>query len=139
MRSPRCPAISQSCRSRPSQRIKPDGEAAEIQHGASIRLRVRPDAPIQIALTGHYDTVFPAAHAFQKPWREGETLRGPGVADMKGGINVMLAALQAFERLSGEKRVGYEVLLSPDEEVGSMGSAPLLAELGAKSASRHDV
>jgi glutamate carboxypeptidase len=117
----------------PSQRIKPDGEIAEIQHGASIRLRVRPDAPIQIALTGHYDTVFPAAHAFQKPWREGETLRGPGVADMKGGINVMLAALHAFERLSGEKRIGYEVLLSPDEEVGSMGSAPLLAELGAKA------
>lgn len=117
----------------PSQRIKPDGEATEIHHGASIRVRVRPDAPIQIALTGHYDTVFPAAHAFQKPWREGETLRGPGVADMKGGINVMLAALQAFERLSGDKRVGYEVLLSPDEEVGSMGSAPLLAELGAKA------
>jgi glutamate carboxypeptidase len=117
----------------PSQRIKPDGEAAEIEHGASLRLRVRPDAAIQIALTGHYDTVFPAAHAFQKPWREGETLRGPGVADMKGGINVMLAALQAFERLPGDKRVGYEVLLSPDEEVGSMASAPLLAELGAKA------
>ena len=55
----------------PSQRIKPDGDAAEIHHGASIRLRVRPEAPIQIALTGHYDTVFPAAHAFQKPWRRG--------------------------------------------------------------------
>jgi glutamate carboxypeptidase len=52
---------------------------------------------------------------------------------MKGGLNVMLAALLAFERASGEKRLGYEVLLSPDEEVGSMGSAPLLAQLGAKS------
>jgi glutamate carboxypeptidase len=60
-------------------------------------------------------------------------LRGPGVADMKGGITVMLAALKAFERLPGEKRVGYEVLLSPDEEIGSVGSAPLLAALGAKS------
>jgi glutamate carboxypeptidase len=60
-------------------------------------------------------------------------LRGPGVADMKGGINVMLAALKAFESLPGDKRVGYEVLLSPDEEVGSMGSAPLLAELGARA------
>jgi glutamate carboxypeptidase len=117
----------------PSQRVKPDGEIAQIEHGASIRVRVRPEAPIQIALTGHYDTVFPAAHAFQKPWREGTTLRGPGTADMKGGINVMLAALQAFERSTGEKRVGYEVLLSPDEEIGSMGSAPLLAQLGAKS------
>ena len=117
----------------PSQRVKADGAVIDIEHGASIRVRVRPDAPIQVALTGHYDTVFPAAHPFQKPWREGETLRGPGTADMKGGINVMLAALQAFERLSADKRVGYEVLLSPDEEVGSMASAPLLAQLGAKS------
>src|SRR5262245_8665315 len=117
----------------PSQRVKPDGEIAQVEHGASIRVRVRPDAPIQAALTGHYDTVFPAAHAFQKPWREGDALRGPGTADMKGGIAVMLAALEAFERLPGEKRLGYEVLLSPDEEVGSLASAPLLAELGARA------
>lgn len=117
----------------PSQRVRPDGEVIDVQHGASIRVRVRPDSPIQVALTGHYDTVFPAAHAFQAPWREGDVLRGPGVADMKGGINVMLAALAAFEALPGAKHVGYEVLLSPDEEIGSMGSAPLLAELGARS------
>lgn len=117
----------------PSQRVRPDGEVIDVEHGASIRVRVRPDAPIQVALTGHYDTVFPAAHPFQKPWREGDVLRGPGVADMKGGINVMLAALAAFEALPGDKRVGYEVLLSPDEEIGSMGSAPLLAALGARA------
>ena len=117
----------------PSQRVRPDGEVIDVQHGASVRVRVRPDAPIQVALTGHYDTVFPATHAFQAPWREGEVLRGPGVADMKGGINVMLAALAAFEQLPGAKHVGYEVLLSPDEEIGSMGSAPLLAELGARA------
>ena len=117
----------------PSQRVRPDGEVIDVQHGASIRVRVRPDAPIQVALTGHYDTVFPASHPFQAPWREGEMLRGPGVADMKGGIAVMLAALKAFEQLPGEKRIGYEVLLSPDEEIGSMGSAPLLAELGTRA------
>lgn len=117
----------------PSQRVRPDGEVIDVQHGASVRVRVRPDAPIQVALTGHYDTVFPAAHPFQASWREGDLLRGPGVADMKGGIAVMLAALKAFEALPGAKRVGYEVLLSPDEEIGSMGSAPLLAELGARA------
>ncbi|MGD9966918.1 MAG: hydrolase [Hyphomonadaceae bacterium] len=117
----------------PSQRVRPDGEVVEVQHGASIRVRVRPGAPVQVALTGHYDTVFPASHPFQTPWRENETLRGPGVADMKGGIAVMLAALGAFESLPGEKRVGYEVLLSPDEEIGSLGSAPLLAELGRRA------
>ena len=117
----------------PSPRVRPDGETTTIEHGASIRVRVRPDAPIQIALTGHYDTVFPAAHAFQTPWREGEKARGPGVADMKGGLSVMLAALEAFEALPGEKRVGYEVLLSPDEEIGSPASAALLAELGKRA------
>ncbi|HYD89242.1 MAG TPA: hydrolase [Vitreimonas sp.] len=117
----------------PSQRVRPDGEVIDIEHGASIRVRVRPHAPVQVALTGHYDTVFPAAHPFQKPWRDGAMLRGPGTADMKGGIAVMLAALEAFEAAPGDKLVGYEVLLSPDEEVGSMASAPLLAELGARA------
>jgi glutamate carboxypeptidase len=117
----------------PTQRVKPDGTLSEVAHGASIRVRVRPDAPVQVALTGHYDTVFPASHPFQKPWREGDTLRGPGVADMKGGLSVMLAALQAFEASPGAKRVGYEVLLSPDEEIGSPASAPLLADLGKRA------
>ncbi len=139
MRAPLLDAVSalpgqvEEVQLRPSERVRPDGEVVEIEHGASIRVRVRPDAPIQVALTGHYDTVFPAAHPFQKPWRDGAMLRGPGTADMKGGIAVMLAALQAFEATPGDKRVGYEVLLSPDEEIGSMASAPLLAALGAKS------
>jgi glutamate carboxypeptidase len=117
----------------PTHRINSDGTTASIEHGAALRLRVRSEAPVQVALTGHYDTVFPAAHAFQAPWREGDQLRGPGVADMKGGIVVMLAALAAYEALPGEKRIGYEVLLSPDEEIGSPASAPLLAELGARA------
>lgn len=116
----------------PSTRLRADGAAEEIAHPASIRVRVRPEAPIQIALTGHYDTVFPAAHPFQCTWREGDVLHGPGTADMKGGLSVMLAALDAFERAPGAKRVGYEVLISPDEEIGSPASAALLAELGAR-------
>ncbi len=115
-----------------STRVRADGSAEEIEHPASIRVRVRPDAPIQIALTGHYDTVFPAAHPFQTTRREGGVLHGPGTADMKGGLSVMLAALEAFERAPGAKRVGYEVLISPDEEIGSPASAALLAELGAR-------
>ena len=117
----------------PSQRVQPSGEVVAIEHGAAIRVRVRPDADIQVALTGHYDTVFPAAHPFQNVWRENGALRGPGTADMKGGLSLMLAALQAFEAMPGSKRIGYEVLISPDEEVGSPASAPLLAELGARA------
>ncbi len=116
-----------------SQQVRADGEIIDVQHAPAIRINVRPNAPITIALTGHYDTVFPASHAFQAPWREGDVLRGPGTADMKGGLSLMLAALQAFELLPGQKRVGYEVLMSPDEEVGSPGSAPLLADLGRRA------
>src|SRR6185312_8126385 len=94
----------------PSAQVRADGEVIDVEHAPSIRVTVRPDAPIKIALTGHYDTVFPASHPFQTPWREGDVLRGPGTADMKGGLSLMLAALQAFEQLPGEKRVGYEVL-----------------------------
>lgn len=117
----------------PSQRVRADGEVAQIEHGAAVRIRVRAEAPIQIALTGHYDTVFPAAHPFQTTHREGDSLHGPGTADMKGGLSLMLAALEAFETAPGAKRIGYEVLLSPDEEIGSPASAPLLAELGARA------
>lgn len=118
----------------PSEHVGADGEVRLRPHGESLRLIVRPGAPIQIALTGHYDTVFPASHPFQHTvWRDSRTLNGPGVADMKGGIVVMLAALEAFERVTVANHVGYEVLLSPEEEIGSPASAVLLAELGAKS------
>jgi glutamate carboxypeptidase len=79
----------------PSTRVRADGGEALIEHGSAIRVRVRPEAPLQVALTGHYDTVFPAAHAFQKPWREGAHLRGPGdlldvwvlLEDVRGSLN----------------------------------------------------
>ena len=48
-------------------------------------------------------------------------LNGPGVADMKGGIAVMLAALKAIEASAAADRLGYEVVINSDEEVGSPG------------------
>jgi len=74
------------------------------------------------------DTVFASDHAFQKTkWLEDSVLNGPGVADMKGGIAVMLAALKAVETSPLADRLGYEVVINSDEEVGSLASAPLLA------------
>jgi glutamate carboxypeptidase len=52
---------------------------------------------------------------------------------MKGGLAIMLAALEAFERTPNAANLGYEVLFSPDEEIGSPASAALLAELGARA------
>jgi glutamate carboxypeptidase len=98
-------------------------------------------APIQLLFTGHMDTVFAADHAFQQTrWLEDGLLNGPGVADMKGGIAVMLAALKSVERSPHADRVGYEVVINSDEEVGSLSSAPLLtrAAAGKKAALTYE-
>jgi len=112
--------------------IAPDGREIEVAYGRHMVLRVRPTANRRLLLTGHMDTVFPADHAFQTTrWLNDETLNGPGVADMKGGIAVILAALKAFEGSAAASGVGYDVLLNSDEETGSLSSAPLIAELAA--------
>ena len=102
-------------------------------HPPALRLTMRPEAPTQVILTGHYDTVYPASSPFQTVKRRADgALHGPGIADMKGGISVILAALEAFETHPARDVVGWTVLLSPDEEIGSLGSGPLLAELGKR-------
>lgn len=116
----------------PSIEIGSDGRERELAHPASIAVVVRPEARVQVVLTGHYDTVYPSESRFQTVvTRPDGALHGPGVADMKGGISVMLAALAAFEAHPAAKNLGYRVLLSPDEEIGSIASAPVLAEFGA--------
>lgn len=116
----------------PTVEIGPDGRERELSHPAAIAVVVRPTAPVQVVLTGHYDTVYPVDSRFQSVLtRPDGALHGPGIADMKGGLSVMLAALMAFESHPSAKNLGYRVLLSPDEEIGSVASAPVLAEFGA--------
>lgn len=116
----------------PVTAVAADGSLVDKPHGQHLVVRVRPHANRRILLTGHMDTVFPGDHAFQRlTWLDGETLNGPGVADMKGGIAVMLHALLAFEATPGASALGYDVLINSDEETGSLASAALIAELAA--------
>jgi glutamate carboxypeptidase len=126
----------------PVEAMAPDGSLAGVAHGRNLHVAVRPAAPVQLLLTGHMDTVFGADHAFQQVfWREpGRVLGGPGVADMKGGIAVLLAALKAVEASPLAGRLGYEVVINSDEEVGSPGSAALIARAarGKKAALTYE-
>ena len=100
----------------------------------ALRVRYRPEAPHQVLLSGHFDTVYSADNPFQRcELVDDRTLRGPGVTDMKGGLVVMLAALQSYLASTPPATLGFEVLLTPDEETGSFGSAALFAE----AAKRH--
>lgn len=118
----------------PSETVTPDGEIRPVEYTPALKISARPDAPVRVVLTGHSDTVFAKDHPFQACRDlDDDTLNGPGVADMKGGLLVMLHGLLALERSPWADQLGYDVLISPDEEIGSLGSGPVLAQLGAKA------
>lgn len=83
----------------------------------------------------HYDTVFLPGTAAKRPFKvEGERAYGPGVADAKGGVAMILHSLKL---LQDDKFDGFgtlTVLFNPDEETGSAGSKKIIAEL----ARQHD-
>ena len=81
----------------PVEAVLADGSVKTIERGSHLHLAVRPEAPTRILLTGHMDTVFAADHPFQTlRWLEKGVLNGPGTADMKGGLSVILSALGAL-------------------------------------------
>lgn len=99
------------------------------------RLRARNEqAPLQL-LVGHCDTVWPVGTLRQMPvCVEGETLRGPGVFDMKGGLVQMLYALRAVKELGLRPPAESVVLINSDEEIGSPDSTPLIRRLARRAA-----
>src|SRR3954470_942175 len=114
----------------PATSIASDGKISALDHGRHLVVRVRPDAPVRMLFTGHMDTVYPVDHPFQEQiFLDPNTLNGPGVADMKGGLALLLAALKTVEASPLASRIGYDVMINSDEETGSFSSAGLIAEL----------
>ena len=82
-------------------------------------------------LIGHMDTVFEPGTAAQRPFRvDGDTARGPGLSDMKGGLLGGLTALEAL-RAAGH-RPSVTFVANPDEEIGSPFSGPVIRTLAAE-------
>jgi glutamate carboxypeptidase len=74
-------------------------------------------------LLGHYDTVWPLGTLDDMPFEvDGDTVRGPGVYDMKGGVAQALLALDTLRQFKVEPRVTPHVFLNSDEEIGSRES-----------------
>ena len=82
----------------------------------------------KLLLMGHLDTVFPVTSNFNTFRREGDTIFGPGVADMHGGLVVMLYALKALEAANKLNGKTITVLLNSDEEIGSLSSRKYIEE-----------
>lgn len=111
----------------PLASIDAKGNEVAIPIAEALSIRKRPHAKKQVLLVGHMDTVYGPEHPFQEPkFLEKNILNGPGVADLKGGLVVMLKALEALERSPYADELGWQVILNPDEEIGSISSDPLL-------------
>ena len=82
----------------------------------------------KLLMMGHLDTVFPPNSPFQKFSRKGDSMYGPGVSDMKGGLVVMLYALKALTEHGPLPTKAITVLLNSDEEIGSLSSRKYLEE-----------
>ncbi|EYB67573.1 peptidase M20 [Deinococcus phoenicis] len=87
---------------------------------------VDPDAPAgerPVLILTHADTVWPHGTLAEMPLRvEGDRLYGPGTYDMKAGIVGAFHALRALKSQGPWPRGGVQVLLTPDEEIGSHSS-----------------
>jgi glutamate carboxypeptidase len=89
-----------------------------------------------IMLQGHMDTVYERGILQSQPVKqEGNRLYGPGIADDKGGIAVVLHSIQILKDAGWKDFGTLTVVFNPDEEVGSIGSGETIATL----ADQHDV
>ena len=91
---------------------------------------------LKAMLMAHMDTVYPDGILASQPYKlDGNRLYGPGIADDKGGIAVILHALGVLKSLGWSDYATVTVLFNPDEEIGSGGSGALIQALAAE----HDV
>lgn len=86
---------------------------------------------INVALIAHLDTVYAPGILASQPFRQdGNKLYGPGIADDKGGVAVILHSLAILKDAGWRDYARLTVLFNPDEESGSRGSGETIAALG---------
>lgn len=112
----------------PAPAIDGSGNTINRPVGNALRAVKRPDAPFRVCLFGHLDTVFAPDDPFQDVTADGHRLAGPGVADCKGGLVLAMEVLRYLDTVSWGTDIGWEFLVVPDEEIGSLGSKGLLRE-----------
>jgi glutamate carboxypeptidase len=84
----------------------------------------------QILMVGHTDTVHSRGSLSERPWRrEGEKIYGPGIFDMKASCAVAIEVLRTLVELQAHPAYGVTIVLTCDEEVGSLNGWPLIEKV----------
>jgi glutamate carboxypeptidase len=98
--------------------------APRREGGLAATMAGQDQAGPRVLIVGHADTVWPAGTAAD--WaarRDRDLLSGPGVGDMKGCLVMAAHACAAVRDAGGLAGIGaLELLVVPDEELGSVGS-----------------
>ena len=110
-----------------------DGRPVKTECGSMLELSLRPELSRRLLIVGHADTVFSPSSDFQFARHEGDRLHGPGTADMKGGLVLVAEALRLVEQDGLANKIGIDLLVSGDEETGSLASANRIAELSRRA------
>lgn len=110
------------------RRLKALGAEVEITAappsvGKVVVGRILGKGTAKIMLMIHYDTVFGVGEAGKRPFRvEGQRAYGPGVADAKGGLALILHAVGLLKAQGFDRYGELTLLFNPDEEKSSIGS-----------------
>ena len=117
------------------ERLKALGAEVEVtpaqpSAGNNIVGTLKGSGEAKFLLMVHYDTVFGPGTAAERPFRvDGERVHGPGVADAKGGLAMILHSLKLLRDQGFDRYGSITVLFNPDEEMGSGGSKKMIADL----------
>lgn len=92
-----------------------------------------PGKPIMFLI--HADTVWPEGTLAERPTRIDEEgkLFGPGAVDMKGGVTIALWAIRGLVERGELPNRPIWILMTSDEEVGSIYSEPVIKETAAQA------
>jgi glutamate carboxypeptidase len=87
----------------------------------------------KLMLLAHMDTVYAHGTLAKRPFRiEGERAYGPGIADDKGGVAVILHTLAILKSLSFRDYGTLTVVINGDEEISSPGARNIIQRIGAE-------
>ncbi len=118
--------------------VEPGADAVKLfdtpeKIGRTVVARFAGTGRKNVMLLAHMDTVYARGTLAKRPFRiEGSRAYGPGVADDKGGIAVVLHALAVLSKLGFRDYKTLTVLINADEEVSTPGARNLITGIAAE-------
>lgn len=114
------------------RRLKTLGAVVERKDGI-VTARLHGKGSRKLMLIAHMDTVYQPGILATQPYREdGNRIYGPGIADDKSGIALILHTLEMLHQRGWRDYAQLTVIFNPDEEVGSRLSGDWIATQAAE-------